>query len=138
VTLGLEYGRVRLVPSNPQWARAFREEYARLTDALSGIPCEVEHIGSSAVAEVLAKPIVDIAVGVRDDSSAGLAITAIETLGYEYRSDAGTEGGDVLVKKSRPLVRTHHAHVVEFGGSEWEADLLFREHLEQSKEAREV
>ncbi len=136
--LGLKYGCVQVVPSHPQWTRAFREECSRLTDALSGIPCEIEHIGSSAVPGLLAKPIIDIAVGVPGDASAGPAVSAIQALGYEYRGDAATEGGHILVRESQPLVRTHHVHVVELGGSQWEAYILFRDHLKRSKEAREA
>jgi GrpB-like predicted nucleotidyltransferase (UPF0157 family) len=105
--LGLKYGRVRLVSSHPQWASAFLEERSRLRNALSRLSCEIEHIGSSAVPGLVAKPIIDIAVGAPHDASAALAISAIELLGYEYRGDAGTEGGHVLVRESRPLVRTH-------------------------------
>jgi GrpB-like predicted nucleotidyltransferase (UPF0157 family) len=134
--LGLQYGCVQLVPSHPEWVDAFREESRLLAGTLAGISCEVEHIGSSSVPGLLAKPIIDIAVGVSDEASAEAAITAIVTAGYEYRGDAGTEGGHVLVRESEPLVRTHHVHVVRLGGTQWEAYLLFREHLKQSEASR--
>jgi GrpB-like predicted nucleotidyltransferase (UPF0157 family) len=134
--LGLEYGSVRLVPSDPQWERAFEEERSRLTVALSNLPCEIEQIGSSSVPGMLAKPILDIAVGVPAGTPVELAISAIQTLGYEYRGDAGAEGGHVLVLECEPLVRTHHVHVVDLDGPQWEAYLLLREYLRRSEDAR--
>lgn len=136
--LGLKYGCVQLVPSHSQWAKAFLEEFSRLADALSGIACEIEHIGSTAVPGLAAKPIIDIAAGVPDDAWANVAISAIQAIGYEYRGDAGADGGHVLVRESTPLVRTHHVHVVRLVSSEWGAYLLFRDHLRQSDEAREA
>ena len=136
--LGLEYGRVRLAPSHPQWARAFVEERARLADALSNVPCQIEHVGSSAVPGLPAKPIIDIAVGVSDDASVPLAISAIQAIGYVYRCDAGADGGHVLVRESQPLVRTHHVHVVGLGGSAWDAYIALREHLRRSAAARDA
>lgn len=135
--LGLEYGTVRLVPSDPRWTRAFEEERARLEAALSRTTCAIEQIGSSSVAEMLAKPILDIAIGVPAGARVEPVISILRTLGYDYRGDAGTEGGHVLVRECAPLVRTHHLHLVDLGGPQWEAYLLLRDLLRTSQAARE-
>jgi GrpB-like predicted nucleotidyltransferase (UPF0157 family) len=136
--LGLRYGTVRLVAYRPEWARAFVEERARLSEALSGLTCEIEHVGSTAVPGLLAKPILDIAVGLFHASSVEEAVSAIRGLSYQYQCDAGSEGGHVLVREAEPLVRTHHVHVVELGDPQWEAYLLFRDFLREHRHAREA
>ena len=136
--LGLKYGTVELVVHRPEWARAFAEERARLSHALSKIVCEVEHVGSTAVPGVLAKPILDIAVGLASDSDVAEAVSALRGLSYEYRGDAETEGGHILVRGPEPLVRTHHVHVVDLGDSQWESYLLLRNFLRQHPHARDA
>lgn len=137
-TLGLEKNEVQLVPNCDEWTVAFTEEEARLRRALSQIPCEIEHIGSTSVPGLLAKPILDVAVGVAAESAVESAISAIRELGYEYVCDSGPDGGHVLVRESGPRVRTHHLHIVELGDPQWEAYALFREYLTQNREAREA
>ena len=136
--LGLKYGTVRVVPYQPELAQAFLDERARLADALSELRCEIEHIGSTAVPGLSAKPILDIAVGLAAGAEPETAISAICGLGYEYRGDAGGDGGQVLVRESEPLVRTHHVHVVDRNGLQWQSYLLLRELLRHDARAREV
>lgn len=62
--LGLRYGKERLEPYNPAWVGAFAEERRGLLEALSGTACQVEHVGTTDVSELCAKPILDIAIGI--------------------------------------------------------------------------
>jgi len=134
--LGLRYDTVQIVPYRPEWKRAFSEERERLIDALFEIPCEIEHVGSTAVPGLSAKPILDIAIAVAPGGETSRALLALQTIGYEYRVDAGAEGGHVLVRGPAPLVRTHHIHVVAPDDPQWESYLLFRDLLRQDKSAR--
>jgi GrpB protein len=61
--LGLAYGRVRLVDSDPRWPGAFRRLAAELRATLGELAVAVEHIGSTAVPGLAAKPILDVAIG---------------------------------------------------------------------------
>jgi GrpB-like predicted nucleotidyltransferase (UPF0157 family) len=63
--LGLTYGQVRLVDSDPGWPRAFEALAPELRSALGELAVAIEHVGSTAVAGLLAKPILDLAVGWR-------------------------------------------------------------------------
>jgi len=135
--LGLRHGTVELVAYRPEWAEAFREERIRLGRALSRLRCRVEHVGSTAVPGLLAKPILDIAVGIAAGQAVEGVIAALRGLSYEYRGDAGAEGGHVLVRGPEPLVRTHHVHVVDLGGAQWTSYLRFRDLLRRDPDARE-
>ena len=127
--LGLRYGTVELVPHRSEWARAFTEERARLSEALGLLSCEIEHVGSTAVPGLDAKPILDIAVGLSPASVPADAISAIRDISYEYRGDAGEEGGHILVRGPEPLYRTHHVHVVDLGSPAWESYIVLRDFL---------
>src|SRR5687767_7802510 len=112
--LGLLYGTVELAPYSPEWPRLFEIEARRLRKAFAHLDYEIEHVGSTAVPGLSAKPIIDIAIGVRGLEATEHVIKVLEELGYIYRGDGGAEsGGHILVLQSAPLIRTHHVHVVE-------------------------
>jgi GrpB-like predicted nucleotidyltransferase (UPF0157 family) len=134
--LGLRYGTVDLTPHDTRWAAAFVEEAALLEGAVGGWACRIEHIGSTAVPGLLAKPILDIAVGIPVGMAVAPVVEAIAAVGYEYRGDARDQGGHLLVRESAPQVRTHHVHVVDLDGAQWTAYLAFRTLLRTSPEAR--
>jgi GrpB-like predicted nucleotidyltransferase (UPF0157 family) len=134
--LGLRYGIVELSDYRPAWEQAFQSEGARVVAALAGVSCRVEHIGSTAVPGSVAKPILDIGVGVSAPSTLEDCFAPLEGLGYRYRGDAGSSGGHVFVRQSEEWVRTHHIHVVHVDDPQWDAYLLFRDYLRQSEGAR--
>ena len=135
--LGLKYGTVALSSHDHDWAREFLEEEARLRAALPA-GCMIEHIGSTAVPELSAKPILDIVVGCPSGVVVSDVIATIESSGYLYRGDAGTVGGHILVRESQPAVRTHHVHIVALNDPQWRAYLALREWLRAHPEARAV
>ena len=133
--LGLDKEAVELVAYRPEWKRAFLDERERLRKVLHA-NISIEHVGSTAVPGLPAKPILDIAVGLTSDTTLEGIIAAVERLEYIYRGDAGDDGGHVFVRESEPLVRTHHVHVVHLDGPQWRAYLVLRDFLRKSPEAR--
>ena len=110
--LGLQYGHVELAESDPAWPEGAQRLAESIRSALGPDALAVEHIGSTAVPGLLSKPILDLAVLVRRDADTTERLTM---LGYEYRGDAGAEGGLVFVLSDRPLHRIAHVHVVSDG-----------------------
>ena len=134
--LGLRRGTVALAEYSPSWRVAFREERVILAKALASVPCEIEHIGSTAVPGLEAKPILDIAVGVGGSYPIEDCFPAIEATGYIYRGEVVDASHRVLVRGSEDqLVRTHHLHVVRLGDPNWERWLAFRDCLRYSRNA---
>ncbi len=78
---------IQIVPYSPQWREAANLEIAVLKRTLAGINTEFEHIGSTAIPELSAKPIIDLMVGVSSIEEAKRTISPLETLGYSYWSD---------------------------------------------------
>ncbi len=128
-TLGLTKGEVALVDPAPQWDRLAARLADEIRHRLGPLVVAVEHIGSSAVPALATKPILDFAVGLTATADPAVATDALQSLGYEYRGDAGEAGGLVLVLSDRPHHRLAHLHAVRFGDRQWCRYLQFRDRL---------
>lgn len=129
--LGLKRGTVLLVPSNPGWEVVFAGEKASLQRQLGRLVLDIQHIGSTAVPGLEAKPILDIAiaVAVAAESMIALLRLPLSALGYLDRGDSGANGGYLFVKEIAPEVRSHHVHVVSMHDMQWHRYLFFRDRL---------
>jgi GrpB-like predicted nucleotidyltransferase (UPF0157 family) len=117
---------VVLVPYDEAWPSLFVEERARIERALGSWAEGIEHVGSTAVPGLAAKPILDIMVGVGSLRDAEQYIRPLEQLCYECRGEAGVPGR-LFFRKGDP--RSHHLHVTEIGSEFWERHLVFRDYL---------
>jgi GrpB-like predicted nucleotidyltransferase (UPF0157 family) len=133
--LGLAYGRVRLVDSDPGWPGAFQRLAAELSLALGPHAAAIEHVGSTAVPGLAAKPILDVAVGLSPDADPARVLAILEPLGWIFRGDKG-DAGLLLVLEDHPLHRVAHLHVVGFGDARWHRYLAFRNRLRADPAAR--
>lgn len=124
--------RVELVEYDPSWAERFEEERERLVGVFDGREVGIEHIGSTSVPGLCAKPIVDVLVGLGELELRDEEVSAMAELGYEYLGEHGLPGR--LFFRKEP--RTHHVHVVEHGGEHWERQLTFRDTLRNDAEER--
>ncbi len=113
----------------------FEEEKQLLQAVLGEGSVEVEHIGSTAVNGLAAKPIIDIMIGLPDFSVADKLVPRIEALGYEYIKKYEDEMPfRRFFVKNRKGIRTHHIHMVEINSEFWGRHLLFRDYLRQNPE----
>ncbi|MDZ8094027.1 MAG: GrpB family protein [Nostoc sp. DedQUE05] len=130
---------VNIVEYDPRWATLFTEEAEWIWQALGNdLVVEIEHIGSTAVPGMAAKPVIDIMVGVRSLVNAKSAILALESLGYVYWRENPRPGQMFFVKGMPPYgkQRTHHVHIVEIDSEFWERKLFcdyLRKHPEEAK-----
>lgn len=132
--LGLENDKVNLMVYQTVWHELFLEEQTRLRKALGEAALDVQHIGSTAVPGLSAKPILDIGVAVRDFDEAFGLVKPLEALGYEYRGEKGVARRHLFVK-GPPDRRTHHLHGIEHETDEWHNLLFFRDYLRVHPEA---
>ena len=131
--------KVFIAPYDPDWPKLFEHEKARLTDALGGHFVDIQHIGSTSVPGLGAKPIIDILIAVRTLAEADrFCIQPIVALGYEYVKafEAETPHRRYFRKSDERGVRTHHIHMVEINSQWWVDHLLFRDYLRANPEAR--
>ena len=130
--IGLERGIVRLVPYDPGWAVLFEEEKARLSRALGVLALDIQHVGSTAIPDGVAKPIIDIAIAVQNFEEAFACVELLEGLGYTYSGENGIPRRHYFVKRNPAT--THHIHMFEITSQEWRDHLLFRDYLRSHPE----
>ena len=122
---------IEIVEPDPHWPEMFRVEAARLRGALDpALVIDIEHFGSTAIAGLAAKPIIDILITVRSIVAAQSAITPLLALGYVFWEDNPRNDRMFFVKGMPPHGerRTHHVHIME-PGDERQGQLLFRDYL---------
>lgn len=136
--LGLRRGEVRLVPSSAEWAHLFARERDVLLAAAGPMDITIEHVGSTSVPGLAAKPILDIAVAVATTGDIHRLRERLAGHKYIDRGDGGADGGWLLVKESAPDIRTHHIHVVTKDDPQWGGYLHFRDLLRRDPDARDA
>lgn len=125
-SLGLSDDHVALAPYAEAWSGAFTAEAALLRGLLGAKALGVEHVGSTAIPGIKAKPILDIMLGIVTLDDAPDLAKALESLRYEFRPKAGIPEEHVFVKGAP---RTHILHVVAINGPAWRQKLAFRDAL---------
>jgi GrpB-like predicted nucleotidyltransferase (UPF0157 family) len=122
--------KVTIVEYRPEWRQMFEDEKRVLQMVLGDVPARIEHIGSTAVAGLAAKPIIDMMVGLEDFSIADEVVPKIEALAYEYiqKYEAVMPFRRFFIKE-REGTRTHQIHMVGIGSEFWERHILFRDYL---------
>lgn len=135
--LGLQRGTIRIVPADPDWAVAFAEEEARLRTSLGQLAVDIQHVGSTSVPELDAKPVIDIAIAAASFDDIARCRPGLLALGYLDLGDDGRDGGYLFVKESRPAVRTHHLHIVTDVDPQWTNYLRFRDRLRADEGLRD-
>ena len=125
--IGLKRGTVKVVPYRKEWAREFEKEKARIFQICGDKIVAVEHIGSTSVPGLAAKPIIDIAIGVRRLEDAEQLLRPLRKIGYQFYKKFQRQR--LFVAKGPDENRTHYLHVMRYKGAKWNADQLFRNYL---------
>ena len=124
---------VDLVEYSPDWSDRYLHERARLSDAFGAMAIVIEHIGSTAVPGLIAKPTIDIAVGVEEIGPVSEVRERLEQLGYEWR--AGFHAEHLFLRRIEDDERTHHLHVTVYPSAEFDRWLAFRDYLRANPDA---
>lgn len=135
--LGLRRTDVRLLEYDSEWERIFQAERARLAEVLGERAAAIEHIGSTSIPGLKAKPILDIAVGLWTMEDAAVLVRPLEELGYVYRPKSGTPER-LFFAKGPEERRTHYLHCEVYGSASWRGQLLFRDRLIQNPQLRQA
>ena len=125
-TIGLTTGTVKLSHYTTLWQKRYQAESRRLTRYTEGAGYRLEHIGSTAIQGLDAKPIIDLAMRVPSLHHLPRWIKRLETAGYSYKGEYGLAGRHFFTR-GQPV--THHLHLVAKGSEHWLHWLLFRDYL---------
>lgn len=123
---------------NASWPVLFSEEKRKLENIFQLENIAIEHIGSTSVPGLGAKPVIDIMIGVSDFSMANNFISGLEGLGYQYISsyESMMPFRKFFIKDALGK-RTHHIHLVEFNTDFWKRHLAFRNYLRENNEVKD-
>jgi GrpB-like predicted nucleotidyltransferase (UPF0157 family) len=125
--------KVTIVEYSPTWPEQFDQEKHLLQKILENTGAVIEHIGSTSVVGLAAKPIIDIMIGLPDFALADSLVSKFTALQYNYISKYEDVMPDrrFFTKKQRDTT-THHIHMVGRGSEFWERHLLFRNFLREN------
>lgn len=116
-----------IVDYDPTWPAVFERLRARLEPVLAGVPASIEHVGSTAVPGLAAKPVVDMDVVVSDGTLVQAAIERLESLGYQHQGDLGVTGREAFRPPRGDTY--HHLYLVIEGGRPHRDHIDLRDHL---------
>lgn len=127
--LGLKRGTVRLETHREEWTAEACKTIEMLKGILGNAAADIQHVGSTAISGICAKPIIDIAVGMRDIWQIDRYLAALDACGVVDRG-SDVPGQRLLVMGDFALdQRSHHIHVVAWNGQEWKNYICFRNYL---------
>jgi len=134
--VGLDRERVRVEPYDPAWKEAYERERRRLADLIGDDVLGFEHVGSTAVEGLPAKPVIDLLAVVDDIDAARDLVPVLEANGYEYRPKPD-ESERLHCAKGPPEDRTHYLKLVERDSTFHRETVAFRDHLRANPAAAE-
>ncbi len=120
---------IQVLPYQPEWAAAFDIEAARITAALGSALLRVHHIGSTAVPQTKAKPVIDILLEVGSLEALDQRTPELESLGYETMGEFGIPSRRYFRLNDACGKRTYQAHAFEAGTQHVLRHLAFRDYL---------
>ncbi|MBP0003880.1 MAG: GrpB family protein [Cyanobacteria bacterium SBC] len=121
--------QVKVVQHDPKWCQAFKAESHRVAEALGKNVFSVHHIGSTAIPDIYAKPIIDLLVEVKAITEVDKQSPSMERLGYETMGEFGIPERRYFRKNNQAGIRTHHVHVFQLGSEQIERHLAFRDYM---------
>lgn len=125
-TIGLKTGTVKLSHYTTLWRNRYRAEDRRLKRYITRPKYVLEHIGSTAIQGLDAKPIIDMAMMIPSLSRLSLWIKKLESAGYIYKGEYGLPGRHFFTR-GNPV--THHLHLVDKESEHWSRWIIFRDYL---------
>jgi GrpB-like predicted nucleotidyltransferase (UPF0157 family) len=133
-----------LSPHDPAWSSEFAELKAIYSDSLGSLALRIEHVGSTAVPDLLAKPILDVDIVIQDYSVFAQIVSALDRLGYEHCGDQGICQREVFKQKSattpitspQKAFMSHHLYVCPASSPELQRHIRFRDVLRSRPDLR--
>ena len=132
VMLGLSNDKISLMPDDEFWRKEFKKEKMIIQKNVTE-EIIIEHIGSTSIPNIPAKPIIDISIGINSEIGVKGIIKSLEEVGYIYKGENGVSGRYYFVK-GRPENRKYHIHMYDVNHPDWKNHLLFRDYLINNEE----
>lgn len=119
---------------DPCWSQAFRRIRQELESSMGEYILTVEHVGSTSVPGLAAKPIIDLDVVISDTISLDIVIEKLSEQGYIHEGDLGIHGREAFRYEDKPHLYKHHLYVCRESSCELKRHLIFRDYLRSHPE----
>lgn len=137
--------RINIVDYNPKWPQIFNALKAIFEECFSDLFINVEHVGSTSVPNLAAKPKIDLDIIVENEEKVSAVIVELEKLGYQHRGNLGIKGREAFARPSNfvPITKTekewmeHNLYICIQGVPSLQNHLLFRDYLRTHPKAVE-
>ena len=129
MSIGMKRGTVYLEPHQEEWERAAEETIQTLKRIFGSVAVDIQHIGSTSIRTISAKPIIDIAVAVNDYELVLNKCDELEKAEIVFRFDERPDQLLFVMGDFEKDTRSHHIHVVLYGSDEWNNYINFRDYL---------
>jgi len=133
----MKANKVIIVPYEERWKAEFEKIKAYIEKPLEGMIVGIEHVGSTSVEGLSAKPVIDLDVIIEDRDQFDAVKDCLESLGYSHEGDQGIPGREAFRYKAIPGLMAHHLYVCRKDSEELRRHMVFRDHLRASEEDRE-
>ena len=122
-------------PYDEAWERNFAAIRDEIQNALGDLAVRIEHVGSTSVRGLSAKPIIDIDVVIRDGAALAATIERLRLLGYQHEGDLGIAGREAFKYDGKEHLQKHHLYVCPEDSAELKRHVAFRDYLRSHPEA---
>ena len=126
---------VIVLPYDAQWEQAFVSIKDEIHKALGPLAIGIEHVGSTSVRGLSAKPIIDIDVVIKDYSVFDAVVHALEAIGYHHEGDLGITAREAFKYSGKEHLQKHHLYVCPQDSAELKRHVAFRNYLRANPEA---
>ena len=126
---------VIVLPYDEQWKYAFVQIKDEIQKALGSLALRIEHVGSTSVQGLSAKPIIDIDVVIKDYSVFDAVVTALEGIGYHHEGDLGIAAREAFKYDGKEHLQKHHLYVCPQDSAELKRHIAFRNYLRSNQAA---
>ena len=129
--------KVTVLPYDRAWKDAFEKIKGELEEALGELALRVEHVGSTSVEGLSAKPCIDIDLVIADDTVFDRVVKKLADIGYVHEGDLGIAGREAFRYTDKPHLHLHHLYVCPQSSEELRRHTVFRDYLRSHPEAAE-
>ncbi|WMJ22146.1 GrpB family protein [Paludicola sp. MB14-C6] len=120
--------KVEVLPYDKNWAKEYQKIKAELLSVIEENIIAMEHVGSTSVEGLWAKPIIDIDVVIESNQRQNI-INQLATIGYQHEGNLGIEGREAFKYDNKPHLMTHHLYVCSKDSAELNRHITFRDYL---------
>ena len=128
---------IAVVDYDERWPQRFASLHDRVWPAVEAIALRLEHVGSTSVPGIAAKPVIDMDIVVAEEADVRPTIVALRDVGYSWRGDLGVEGRQAFAYVGGDELPDHHLYLVVDGSKAHLDHVLLRDLLRRDPEARD-